>query len=48
MATDRRSQTDHERDMERLADRIVQMNRRDSALTDADSRNGTGKRASAK
>lgn len=40
MSTNRTNQTDHERDMERLATRLTQMNRRDAALTESDPRNG--------
>ncbi|WP_214110668.1 hypothetical protein [Acrocarpospora catenulata] len=48
MSTDRRTQTDHERDMERLATRLVQMNRRDAAVTGSDPRNDTGKQTGTK
>lgn len=35
------SPTDHERDMERLAARVAQLNQRDDALAASDTRNGT-------
>ncbi|MET8140403.1 hypothetical protein ABZU32_08860 [Sphaerisporangium sp. NPDC005288] len=41
MSTDR---TDHEQEMERLAVRLVQMNRRDAALSDTDPRSRASKK----
>ncbi|GAA3801762.1 hypothetical protein GCM10022226_21980 [Sphaerisporangium flaviroseum] len=45
MSTDR---TDHEQEMERLAVRIVQMNRRDTTITGSDPRDGTSEHDRAK
>lgn len=43
MSKDQHTQTDHERDMERLATRLVQQNQRDALLAATDPRNGGGK-----